>query len=164
MEIVLVLNSDFSPLNLTSVRRGFNLVISGKAEILKFSELPILAGEKTYSKPQIIRLLSYVRFHDRSLKLNRQRILKRDNYRCSYCGSEKNLTIDHIIPKSRGGKNTWTNLVTSCLKCNNKKNNRTPEEANMVLSHKPYEPSVISEIINPKVSLIWEEFKNSFKF
>jgi hypothetical protein len=162
MDKVLVLNSDYSPLNVTSIYRGFNLVISGKAEILKSSDKPILAGEKTYIKPLIIRLFYYIKYRSRTLKINRERILKRDSYECVYCGKNENLTIDHIIPKSRGGKNTWTNLVTCCSKCNAFKNDRTPEEANMILKCIPHEPSILHDILNPNIRSVWEEFKNSF--
>jgi 5-methylcytosine-specific restriction endonuclease McrA len=162
MDKVLVLNSDYSPLNVTSIYRGFNLVISGKAEILKSSDKPIFAGEKTYIKPLIIRLFYYIKYRSKSLKINRQRILKRDNYECVYCGKNKDLTIDHIIPKSRGGENTWLNLVTCCSKCNAFKNDRTPEEANMSLRYNPIEPSILNDILNPNIKSVWEEFKNSF--
>ncbi len=162
MEKVLVLNSDYSPLNVTSIYRGFNLVINGKAEILKSSDKPILAGNKTYAKPLIIRLFYYIKYRNKSLKINRQRILTRDNYECVYCGKNKDLTIDHIIPKSRGGKNTWLNLVTCCSKCNSFKNDRTPEEANMSLRYKPQIPSILHDIFSPNLKSVWEEFKNSY--
>ena len=80
----------------------------------------------------------------------------------SYCGQKKNLTIDHIIPKSRGGQNTWENLVTCCSPCNRLKSNRTPEEAKMVLRVKPYEPNIFSDIVNTSVENIWNDFKKSF--
>jgi hypothetical protein len=115
---VLVLNYDYTPLNVTSYRRGFVLVDKGKAEIVKSDESPITTGYKTYVRPLIIRLLNYIRYHTRTLRANRNRIYRRDNYECVYCGSKRNLTLDHVIPKSRGGKNDWTNLVTSCQKCN----------------------------------------------
>jgi 5-methylcytosine-specific restriction endonuclease McrA len=79
-----------------------------------------------------------------------------------YCGSEKNLTIDHIIPRSRGGKNTWTNLITCCSSCNLKKANKTPEEANMKMRYRAYEPTVFSSIISSDVEVLWDDFKLSF--
>ena len=125
MEKVLVLNSDYTPINVTSLVRGFILVDKGKAEILKSGNDPIVSGQKQYIRPLIIRLLSYVRFRVKPLKINRHRIFKRDNHKCSYCGTSKNLTIDHILPKSRGGGNTWLNLTTCCKNCNTAKNNLT---------------------------------------
>lgn len=162
MDKVLVLNSDYTPINVTSLIRGFILVDKGKAEVLKSGENPITSGQKEYLRPLVIRLLNYVRFRVKPLKINRQRIFKRDGFRCSYCGISKNLTIDHILPKSRGGGNTWLNLTTCCKNCNRVKDNRTPEEANMKLIKKPFEPSIFSEVINPSISEIWEEFKKSF--
>jgi 5-methylcytosine-specific restriction endonuclease McrA len=96
------------------------------------------------------------------VRLNRKRIYKRDNNQCVYCGSEKNLTIDHIIPRSRGGKNSWVNLVTCCSYCNLKKANKTPEEANMKMRYKAYEPTVFSSIISSDVECLWNDYKESF--
>jgi 5-methylcytosine-specific restriction endonuclease McrA len=162
MEKVLVLNSDYTPINITTVYRGFNLVTKGKAEILKSSENPIITGTKTFIRPLIIRLLNYVKYRVHKLKINRHRLFKRDNHECVYCGSKKNLTVDHILPKSRGGSNTWTNLITCCSNCNRQKGDKTPDEANMKLRFKPYEPSIFSEIINSNVEHIWNDFKKSF--
>jgi 5-methylcytosine-specific restriction endonuclease McrA len=160
MSGVLVLNYDYTPLNITSIRRGFVLVDKGKAEIVKSDENPIIAGYNTYVRPLIIRLLSYIKYNTRNIKVNRTRIYKRDNNECTYCGSKKNLTIDHIIPKSRGGQNTWMNLVTCCSSCNRLKGDKTPEEANMKLNTRPYEPTIFSEILNSSVGQVWNEFKN----
>jgi 5-methylcytosine-specific restriction endonuclease McrA len=135
-------------------------VDKGKAEIIKSAENPIVAGYQTYVRPLIIRLLSYIRFNQRNLKVNRTRIYKRDNHECAYCGSKKQLTLDHIIPKSRGGGNDWNNLVTCCFKCNLKKANKTPEEAKMVLKVKPYTPTLISE--NGLLKKIWDDYQESF--
>lgn len=160
MSVVLVLNADYTPLNLTTVRRGFVLVDKGKAEILKSDDNPLSSGYKSYIRPIIIRLLNYIVHHTKKLKINRNRIYRRDNHQCVYCGSRKNLTLDHVVPKSRGGGNDWTNLVTSCSKCNVKKANRTPEEARMKMSHQPYIPSLIDE--NKSVRSILEEYYKSF--
>ena len=162
MDRVLVLNSDYTPINVTSLVRGFILVDKGKAEVLKSGEIPIISGDKEYVRPLIIRLLSYVRFRIKSLRINRQRIFKRDNFKCAYCNSQKNLTIDHILPKSRGGDNSWINLITCCRNCNRYKDNKTPEEAGLKLKIKPYEPSIFSDVINPNISQIWEEFKQTY--
>ena len=162
MEKVLVLNADYTPLNVTSLKKGFKLVIKGKAEVLKEQEIPIVTSYKTYVRPLIIRLLQYVKYRMRSIRVNRNRIYKRDGHQCVYCGSNRHLTIDHVIPKSRGGSNDWMNLVTCCNKCNVYKSDRTPEEANMTLKKKPYIPSVFSDVIYSSIEKIWEEFKLSF--
>ena len=160
MGTVLVLNYDYTPLNVTSVRRGFVLVDKGKAEIIKSDESPICSGYKTFVRPVIIRLLKYIRHFTRTLRVNRNRIYTRDNHKCVYCGSGKNLTLDHVVPKSKGGKNEWTNLVTSCIKCNLKKADRTPEEAKMPMKHKPFTPTLVSEHVS--VNKIWEDYQKSF--
>lgn len=160
MSNVLVLNYDYTPLNVTSTRRGFILVDKGKAEIIKSDENPIYAGYNMYVRPLIIRLLSYIKFNRKTTRVNRARIYKRDNYECVYCESKKQLTLDHVVPKSRGGGNEWTNLVTSCFKCNLKKGNRTPEEANMVMKKKPYVPSMMNE--NAALNKAWDEYQKSF--
>ena len=161
MDKVLVLNSDYSPMNVTSVCRGFILVNKGKAEILKSGDNPIKTGMTEYVRPLIIRLLNYVKYRSQKLRINRPRVYRRDKYECVYCGSKKNLTIDHILPKSKGGQNTWMNLITCCSPCNRYKGDRTPEEANMLMRFKPYEPSIFSEIINPTVEQVWNNYKGS---
>ena len=162
MSSVLVLNFDYTPLNVTTIKRGFVLVDKGKAEILKSDDNPIVGGYKTYVRPIIIRLLKYIKYHSRTLRANRNRIYKRDGHQCVYCGSNKNLTLDHVFPKSRGGKNEWTNLVTSCFKCNLKKADRTPEEAKMVMRQKPYAPTLVNE--NATLSNVWNDFQKSFVY
>lgn len=160
MSSVLVLNSDYTPLNITSARRGFILVDKGKAEIVKSDEMPISGGYKTYIRPLIIRLLTYIKFNSRNIRVNRTRIYKRDNHQCVYCDSKKQLTLDHVIPKSRGGTNDWTNLVTCCFKCNLKKGNRTPEEAKMTMRVKPFVPTLLND--NGTLSKIWNDYQQSF--
>jgi 5-methylcytosine-specific restriction endonuclease McrA len=160
MSGVLVLNYDYTPLNITSTRRGFILVDKGKAEIIKSDETPIAGGYNNYVRPLIIRLLSYIKFHTRLIRVNRSRIYKRDNHQCVYCDSKKQLTLDHVIPKSRGGSNDWTNLVTCCFKCNLKKGNRTPEEAKMIMSVKPFVPSLLND--NGALNKIWNDYQQSF--
>lgn len=161
METVLVLNYDYTPLNVTSLRRGFVLVDKGKAEVLREYENPIVTTVGNFVRPLIIRLLRYINYHKKKdLKMSRLKIYQRDGYKCVYCGTHKKLTIDHVIPKSRGGLNTWENMVTCCFDCNSKKGNKTPQEANMKMSIKPYKPSVFSELVVGKASKIWEEFKS----
>jgi 5-methylcytosine-specific restriction endonuclease McrA len=162
MDRVLVLNADYSPLNVTSLQRGFNLVFKGKAEVVKSADTVIVTDKKEYERPLIIRLLNYVKYVYRRLRVNRHRIYKRDGNRCVYCGNTKQLTIDHVIPKSKGGKNTWENLVTCCIKCNLKKSDRTPEQAGMKLSIRPEEPNIFVESMNSSLEKVWKEYQSSF--
>ena len=159
MEEVLVLNYDYSPLNVTTIKRGFNLVYKGKAEIIKSDVKDIICGVKKFIRPLIIRLLNFIGYHKRTYRANRIRIYKRDNYECVYCGSKKTLTIDHVIPKSKGGKNSWENLVTSCFKCNLKKGDKTLEEARMKMRHTPYIPTIMND--NYALIQVWNEYQKT---
>jgi len=160
MEQVLVLNFDYSPINVTTIQRGFNLVYKGKAEIIKSDMKDMISGVKKYVRPIVIRLLTYIKFHKRAYRANRTRIYKRDGYECVYCGSKKSLTLDHVIPKSRGGANTWENLVTSCFSCNLKKANRTPEEAKMKMNHIPFVTTIMND--NYVLQNVWDDLQKSF--
>jgi CRISPR/Cas system Type II protein with McrA/HNH and RuvC-like nuclease domain len=144
----------------TSLQRGFILVNNGKAEIIEADSNPIVTTYKEYVRPLIIRLLRYINYRGNGMRVNRQKVFKRDEYQCVYCGSQKELTIDHVQPRSRGGRNTWTNLVTCCSKCNHKKGNKTPEEANMKLRRKPYEPTFVNE--HESLTGVWDKVKETF--
>ena len=159
---VLVLNSDFSPINVTSLHRGFSLVYKGKAGILKSSDEPIVCGIKQYVRPLIIRLLNYVNFQRRRIRVNRHRIMRRDGYSCVYCGNKKELTIDHVIPKSKGGDNSWNNLVTCCSPCNLKKGDKLLHETNMRMIKKPTEPNIFSDSVGQYLQKVWNEYQSSF--
>ncbi|MEL6674758.1 MAG: HNH endonuclease [Bacteroidota bacterium] len=93
--------------------------------------------------PSIIRLYRFIKLPYKRVNLSRHNIFKRDNNRCVYCGARDSLTIDHVVPKSQGGRDSWDNLVTACQRCNAKKGNRTPEEAGMSMRHKPFRPSFV---------------------
>lgn len=156
----LVLNADNQPINVTNVFRAFKLVDKGKAIIIVHDmNNPILASEnREFKRPLVIRLLDWVNIpYKKSMPLTRHNIYKRDGNRCVYCGSYRKLTLDHVMPKSRGGKNTWQNLVTCCSKCNLRKDNKTPKEAGMEMSVKPYAPSYIDFIRNDR---LWQGFMN----
>lgn len=138
---ILVLNADMQPLNITTFKRGFNLVFTGKAEIIKSESDPIKTSIGDFLRPVVIRLTRYVYLPFKKVPISRNNIYKRDGNSCMYCGSLNDLTLDHVIPKSKGGGNDWDNLVTCCKKCNIKKDNLTPKEAGMKLRFKPYRPT-----------------------
>lgn len=141
---VLVLNMDYSPINVTTLKKGFKLVFKGKAEVINHvKEKPIVTHRKSYNRPTVIRLLRYVYLPFKKAQLTRVNIYKRDDHKCLYCGGDNKLTLDHVIPKSRGGGNTWENLATCCSRCNVIKGNKTPEEAGMGLRVKPFKPSYL---------------------
>ncbi len=164
MSEVLVLNSDYVPINVTSLHRGFRLVFKGKAEIVSADVLhPIHTAYKEFVRPLIIRLLNYVKYRLRKIRTNRRRLYQRDGNRCGYCNSTHTLTIDHVIPKSKGGSNDWTNIVTCCYKCNLKKADRTPQEAEMTLLVKLYEPVFMPEGYNKKLTEAWDQLHSTWK-
>jgi len=139
---VLVLNQDFRPISVCSVERAFVLVYLNKSELVRPCN-----GHKLHSiscefpMPSVIRLNRYVSVPYKGVNLTRQNIFKRDNGECQYCGTKKDLTLDHVIPSSKGGEHSWRNLITACKKCNAKKGDRTPDEAGMLLKRKPYKPN-----------------------
>lgn len=144
MKGVLLLNQDYSPLTICSVERAFILVFLKKAELMTEAEdKSIRTISKAYPMPAVIRLHHYIHLPYRSVVLTRQNIFKRDRFSCQYCGSGKNLTLDHIMPRSRGGHSSWSNLVAACRRCNTIKGNRTPEEAGLFLKGKPHKPTYL---------------------
>lgn len=143
-DAVLVLNANFEPINIAPLRRAFNLVLSGTAHVEE-SNGQISAGQAVYLIPSVIRLVSYKRVPFFKISPSRRNILQRDNHICQYCVKKftpQELTLDHIMPRSRGGKSSWENLVAACYKCNHKKNDQTPEEAGMALHRKPVPLSI----------------------
>jgi 5-methylcytosine-specific restriction endonuclease McrA len=139
--MILVLNADFLPINVTTFKQAFKLVWKGKAEIVEDTGICLNTNVGIYNKPSVIRLVKYAYVPHRKIILSRENIFKRDDGKCGYCNSTKNLTLDHIKPKSKGGLNTWENLVTCCFSCNSKKGDRTPEQAGMKLLIKPFRPN-----------------------
>jgi 5-methylcytosine-specific restriction endonuclease McrA len=138
---VLVLNANFEPLNVCSTRRAINLYLSGKAEMLLNGRGYIYTVRDRFPRPSIIRLGYMVKRPYPRVRLSKREIFRRDHYTCQYCGSQvKHLTLDHVLPRHRGGDYSWSNLVTACQKCNLRKGGRTIEEAGMTLRHPPYEP------------------------
>jgi 5-methylcytosine-specific restriction endonuclease McrA len=141
---VLVLNQDFRALTTTSAYKAFVLLFLEKADMISPADNFVFRTVSTsYPVPSIIRLKDYVHIPYKGIVLTRLNIFKRDNFQCQYCGSTQDLTLDHVMPRSRGGATSWENLSTACKKCNSKKGSLTPEEARMPLAHKPYKPSFI---------------------
>ena len=148
MNQVLVLNATYEPMNVVSVRRAILLLLKEKAEIVEAAEAHLRSERMSLPVPLVIRLVYYVRIPRRfSLPLSRRTVLARDYYTCQYCGSrpgKAQLTIDHVLPRSRGGETTWENIVTACGHCNRRKGNRTPEEARMPLRRNPRRPRYLA--------------------
>lgn len=139
---VLVLNAGYQALGIASIRRAVSLVMTGYAEVLEESGEHLRTPGSLYPIPSIIRLGKMVRPRLHKVRLRRRNVFKRDGYVCQYCGRvTRDLTLDHVVPRSRGGGSTWENLVSACRPCNHQKANRTPEEAGMKLQHKPGKPN-----------------------
>jgi 5-methylcytosine-specific restriction endonuclease McrA len=140
---VLVLNSSFEALNVCTVRRAHVLVYKGRAEVIEEHAQPLCSASDTFPRPHIIRLLSYVRVPRRlKRKISRPVLFARDGWRCGYCGtSTSKLTLDHIVPRSRGGESVWENVVASCAPCNRRKGDRLLAETEMALRIRPRPPA-----------------------
>lgn len=146
--MVLLLNADFMPLNEISIKKAVRLISKQKVEIIKHTGEKI--HEKMY-KPKIIRLLQSINhLYNRKIPWSKQNILIRDEYHCQYCGidlNHKTASIDHIIPKSKGGKNSWLNTVCSCKNCNSYKGDKNLEDCNLQLIKKPRIPNLLDFLI-----------------
>ena len=148
---VLVLNASYEYLNVTSLRRAIKLLYKDKAEMVEVVEGEMIAScHHDHDLPSVIRMNYYIRRPYREVPLSRRNLLERDGHVCQYCGGHGD-TIDHIMPRSRGGEDSWTNCVCACAPCNRKKKNMTPEEAEMDLLSVPHKPSAIPWLRNRKV-------------
>ena len=148
---VLVLNATYEPLNVVSVRRAIVLLLKEKAEVVEATRATLRSERAELNCPLVIRLITYVNVpRQLGLPLTRRTVLARDQQMCQYCGTQpgKNyLTVDHVIPRSKGGLSVWDNVVTACAACNQRKGNRTPHEANMQLRSKPARPRYIAIVL-----------------
>lgn len=141
---VLLLNSSYEPMTLCSAKKALTLLFLEKAETVEWRDKDFIRSVNTKMKcPSIIRLRSKTQTSRGKVQLNRKNIFKRDGFKCGYCGSTKDLTIDHIIPKSKGGKSTWENLVSACCSCNNKKDDKYYYEVGLKLRITPKVPNHI---------------------
>lgn len=151
MEDVILLNSDFGFLNTISWKKAMRLIEKGKVEIIKKSKKVIRSIENNWERvvPKVLRLIKLVRsVYKTKVPFSKKNVFIRDGFTCMYCGrKDQRLTIDHIIPKSKGGKLTFENCVASCKPCNNKKNNRLPSEAKMFLIKRPFCPTIMEFFI-----------------
>jgi 5-methylcytosine-specific restriction endonuclease McrA len=143
---VLVLNQNYEPLNVCNARRAFVLVDRGKAEVLEHGLGHLRTATHAFALPSVIRLIYLIKRPRPQMRLSRREVFNRDRYTCQYCGrrGQRDLTLDHVVPRHRGGRHTWDNLVTACKTCNHRKAGRTPQEAKMALAKLPHQPRVNS--------------------
>jgi 5-methylcytosine-specific restriction endonuclease McrA len=160
---VLVLNASFEPLHVCSIKRAVTLIMHEIAERVDDSAALLHSPSTSIKVPSVIRLRRYIkrppRFH---IAFNRRNVFRRDNHTCQYCGHVGgDLTLDHVIPRSKGGKNSWENIVAACRECNSRKRDRTPFEARMKLLREPYAPRFVFSTAYgqaPKFDPNWDKY------
>ncbi len=162
MQHVLVLNASYEPLNVTTLRRAHVLVFKGKAEVIEELDRPLRSATGAFQWPHVIRLVQYVRV-PRAIqrKISRRALFARDGWRCVYCGtSAGRLTLDHVVPRSRGGDSIWENVVTACSTCNHKKGNKLVHEVHMQLRVPPRAPTPVLfiQLAAPKIPERWRPY------
>jgi 5-methylcytosine-specific restriction endonuclease McrA len=162
---VLVLNQSFEPLRLVSIRKAIVLLVQEKAEVVEAAEARMRAQHQAFAAPLVIRLVRYVPVghRDRPIPCSRRGVLLRDRETCQYCGaqlSRKHLTLDHVLPRSRGGVTSWENCVAACASCNHRKGGRTPEEAGMALRSVPRTPKYVAFALLGELSrhIVWQKY------
>ncbi|MFP7762042.1 HNH endonuclease [Marisediminicola sp. LYQ134] len=157
----LVLNAGFEPLAVVSFKRALVLVMNGKATVIAADEEhPVFGLSEAWDRPSVILLRRYVRIpSNRLVPVSRRGVLRRDGQRCAYCGTTA-TTIDHVLPRSRGGADSWENLVACCLKCNNLKSDRTPGEMGWTLRVRPKPPHGTTWLVRgvERAEPDWEEY------
>jgi len=147
---VLVLNQNYEPLNISRVRRAVVLLLREKAEVLENGSGVLHTANNSFPMPSVIRILYLVKRPRPEKKLTRLEVLRRDEHTCQYCGRQtKELTLDHVIPRHKGGRHVWENVVSACILCNNRKAGCTPSEAGMKLIRQPFIPRISGYFIPP---------------
>lgn len=151
---VLLLNSTYEPLRIINWQRAMILLFSEKVEVIEESGVFIQGVSQSFVLPSIVRLLRRVRpRRNGHVRFSRRNVYLRDRYRCQYCGilvEAREITCDHVIPRSRGGKTTWDNVVAACYRCNLKKGDRLPEEVGMHLRRPPVQPQHLPTLSSPR--------------
>ena len=148
-ESVLVLNQNYEPMNVCSVRRALVLMFRGKAQAVESADATVRTVAHNFPAPSVVRLDRYVNAPRRRVVLSKRNVLKRDNHQCQYCGkADRKMTIDHVIPRKYKGPETWENLVAACTGCNAKKGDRGLDQAGLSLIRKPRRPNNVSFIRN----------------
>ncbi len=159
---VLVLNASYEPLSTCNLKRAICLMYLGKADLVKpFDGLIVRSEKLQFPMPSVVRLISFVKVPFRPIPLSKKNIFKRDQFTCQYCGSQSGpFTIDHVIPKSKNGKDDWTNMVCACVRCNNLKGQNTLKEVNMKLLRTPKEPHPLSFLYFhlPNIHFAWKPY------
>jgi 5-methylcytosine-specific restriction endonuclease McrA len=163
----LLLNAGFEPLRIVSWQRAFTLVFQGKVDVLEEYSATVCSVSCRFNVPAVIRLRRWVNLKrlPPMVRFSRANIYARDEFRCQYClkeFSERELTLDHVLPAVRGGRKTWENIVAACIRCNQRKSDRTPEEARMPLPRPPrmpqWLPGFVGEVPTSSAPELWERY------
>lgn len=159
---VLVLNAGYEPINVCTVRRAVVLLLKERAEVLEQYDRCLRSENVTISQPAVIRLVNYVRLPRRHFhrRITRRAVFARDQWSCQYCGSGGALTVDHVIPRSKGGQTTWDNIVTSCAGCNRRKGDRLPKQVGMHPREAPRPPNstIFIHVASPTIPAPWQQY------
>ena len=159
---MLVLNATYEPVNVCTVRRAAVLLLKEKAEIIEHSSYELPSEHSTIPRPVVIRLVTFVKVprdtHRR--KITRRAVFARDGWQCMYCGAKTSLTVDHVIPRSKGGGSTWDNIVASCAPCNRRKGDSMPTKAGMHPRRPPKvpHPEVFIHVASPTIPPAWRQW------
>lgn len=160
---VLVLNASFEPLGVISMERACTLVVLGQADILQDTGGEIRSPSLTIPEPSVILLKHMIKIkRSNVVPLSRKALFARDGHECAFCTEGHAETIDHVFPRSRGGKHEWKNVVASCARCNHYKADRTPDEAGLKLRWRPFAPSR-GYMLNARNRPEWREFLETFQ-
>ena len=163
MEQVLLLNISYEPLKVINWKKAITLLCLGKVEVIEEYAIDVHSVSFSIKLPAVVRLLKLVRRNRNPVKFSRQNIYSRDRNKCQYCGerlSNEFLTYDHVLPKSRGGRTEWENIVACCIKCNRKKGGRIPREASMRLIRKPVRPTWVPAV---RITISFKEVPQSWR-
>lgn len=164
MSDTLLLNASFEPIKIISWQKAITLFFRGKVEVVTEYDKEVRSVSIALKIPSVVRLTRYINLRGNNLPLTKLNLLTRDSFMCQYCGTSLNktsATLDHVVPRSRGGQRTWNNIVSACQSCNRKKGAKTPREAHMPLINEPFEPSwlpVFEVRIKGKIPLDWNAF------
>lgn len=160
-EAVLLLNSTYEPLNVINVKRALRLVMSGKAGQVEANGGTVRTVNRTFVQPQVVRMAYYVRRPNQRVKFTKRTVLARDSHTCQYCGAQtRDLTLDHVIPRTLGGETIWTNVVAACKRCNGTKGGRTVKDAGMRLLRIPKEPRFLPylRLVRNSYQKTWDKY------
>lgn len=167
---VLLLNASYEPLAVIPQRRAFSLLQRATVDAASTDAIPLRGSAQSFAIPRVLRLRRYVNVPRRGARWSRQAVFRRDGYRCIYCGLtsgesrgsrqllRRDFTIDHIVPRSRGGPNTWTNTACACPRCNQRKGDRLPHEAGMRLLWEPKMPRVDYLVASGQIPDSWKVY------